>query len=129
MKIGVVINPNSGRGKINEEFVKAFAQKVKNHELYTTLSTFIHVKDLLKIQVIGSEIIYGDYRDSVNAGKSLSCAVDLIVFFGGDGTAVDIIVGMKEENKLIPLAGVATGTACCGPFIAFRTVDDIMNHD
>ena len=57
------------------------------------------------------------------------CGVDLIVFFGGDGTAVDIILGMREENELVPLAGVATGTACCGPFIAFRTVDDIMNHD
>lgn len=130
MKIGVVINPNSGRGKINEEFVKAFAQKVKNHELYTTLSTFIHVKDLLKIQVIGTETIYKDYRDSVIAGRELSrFGVDLIVFFGGDGTAVDIILGMREENELVPLAGVATGTACCGPFIAFRTIDDIMNHD
>ena len=129
MKIGVVINPNSGRGKINEDLLKAFALKVKDQELYSTLSTFIHIRDLLKIKVIGSEIIYGDYRDSVNAGKSLSCAVDLIVFFGGDGTAVDIILGMREENELVPLAGVATGTACCGPFIAFRTVDDIMNHD
>jgi len=129
MKIGVVINPNSGRGKINEDLLKAFALKVKDQELYSTLSTFIHIRDFLKIKVIGSEIIYGDYRDSVNAGKSLSCAVDLIVFFGGDGTAVDIIVGMKEENKLIPLAGVATGTACCGPFITFRSVEDLINFD
>lgn len=130
MKIGVVINPNSGRGKMDEDLLKTFALKVKDQELYSTLSTFIHIKDLLKIKVIGSEIIYGDYRDSVNAGKELSCGgVDLIVFFGGDGTAVDIILGMKKENKLIPLAGVATGTACCGPFIIFRSVEDLINFD
>lgn len=130
MKIGVVINPTSGKGKINDDLLKAFALKVKDHELYSTLSTFIHVKDLLKIQVIGSETIYKDYRDSVNAGKELSrVGVDLIVFFGGDGTAVDIILGMKEENRLIPLAGVATGTACCGPFITFRSVEDLINFD
>lgn len=130
MKIGVVINPNSGRGKMDEDLLKTFALKVKDQELYSTLSTFIHIKDFLKIKVIGSKIIYGDYRDSVNAGKGLSCVgVDLIVFFGGDGTAVDIILGMKEENKLIPLAGVATGTACCGPFITFRSVRDLINFD
>ncbi len=37
MKIGgVVINPNSGRGKINEDLLKAFALKVKDQELYST---------------------------------------------------------------------------------------------
>lgn len=130
MKIGVVINPNSGKGEINKDLLKAFALKVKDQELYSTLSTSIYLRDLLKVKVIGSETIYKDYRDSVYAGKELSrVGVDLIVFFGGDGTAVDIILGMKEENRLIPLAGVATGTACCGPFIVFRSVEDLINYD
>lgn len=130
MKIGVVVNPNSGKGNIDEDLLETFALQVKDHELYCSKSTFIHIKDHLITKVIGSKTIYEDCRDSITAGRELSrVGVDCIIFFGGDGTAGDIIFGMKQEGKLIPLAGVATGTACCGPFIAFRSVEDLINFD
>jgi hypothetical protein len=55
--------------------------------------------------------------------------MNLVISIGGDGTASDVVAGMRQTGRLAPVAGVASGTANCGPLIAIRSVADIVDFD
>lgn len=128
MRIGLVYNPNSGKLENDRGLMKALASKLEGMHLFCTGSTHFHLKEYFDLEVVGSELILNDYRDSVNAGKVLA-ETDLVISIGGDGTASDIVAGMRMIGRLAPVVGVALGTANCGPFIVLRSVSDIFEFD
>ncbi|WP_214078322.1 diacylglycerol kinase family protein [Mesotoga sp.] len=128
MRIGLVYNPNSGKRENDRGLMKALASKLQGTHLCCTGSTHFHLKEYFDLEVIGSEPILSDYRDTVNAGKVLS-ETDLVISIGGDGTASDIVAGMRKIGRLVPVVGVALGTSNCGPFIVLRSVSDIHEFD
>ncbi|PZC51764.1 MULTISPECIES: diacylglycerol kinase family protein [unclassified Mesotoga] len=128
MRIGLVYNPNSGKLEKDVDLTKALAAKLEGLHLYCTESSHLHLREYFDLEVTGSERIHNDYRDTVNAGKALS-EMNLVISIGGDGTASDVVAGMRQTGRLAPVAGVALGTANCGPLIAFRSVTDILDFD
>ncbi|HDP76634.1 MAG TPA: hypothetical protein ENN47_00315 [Mesotoga infera] len=128
MRIGLVFNPNSGKLENDRGLMKALASKLQGTHLYCTGSTHFHLKEYFDLEVVGSELILNDYRDTVYAGEVLS-ETDLVISIGGDGTASDIVAGMRMIGRLAPVAGLALGTANCGPFIVLRSVSDIFEFD
>jgi len=128
MRIGLVFNPNSGKREKDLDLMKALAKKLEGLHLFCTKPSHIHLKEYFNLEVIGSGTIHNDYRDTINAGKALS-GMNLVISIGGDGTASDVVAGMRQIGRLAPVAGVALGTANCGPLIAIRSVADILNFD
>ncbi len=128
MKIGIVVNPNSGNRESFRRFLPSLAPALNGKRLYCTASTQIYVRDHLQPQVIGSKEVTKDYRDTERAGKDL-VEMDLILSFGGDGTVADLIYGMRSTGKQVPIANVALGTANCGPFTVFRSVEDVVRFN
>jgi hypothetical protein len=127
MKIGLIFNPNSGKCRIKDEIMVALAGKLSGDHLYCTSSTYENLKNYFKLDVIEDEIAC-NCTDTIRAAEKL-CNVDLIISFGGDGTVSDIITGLRTAKKLVPIAGVALGTANAGPFIKFRNPEDILNFN
>ncbi len=128
MRIGLVYNPNSGKREKDLDLMKTLAKKLEGLRLFCTKSTYLYLKEYFNLEVIGSETTHNDYRDTVNAGNALS-KMNLVISIGGDGTASDVVAGMRQTGRLAPVAGVASGTANCGPLIAIRSVADIVDFD
>lgn len=128
MNIGLVLNPNSGKRDVFRDLLSSVSSHIKNEKLYCTESTFTHVKDYLKPEVVGSKVVTNTFKDTETAGRDLS-EMDLIISFGGDGTISDLICGMRKVRKMVPIVGVALGTANCGPFTIIRTQDDLARFD
>jgi len=128
VKIGIVVNPNSGNREAFRRFLPSLAPALNGKRIYCTASTLIYVQDHLRPQVIGSKEVTKDFRDTEHAGRDLA-EMDMILSFGGDGTVSDLIYGMRSTGKQVPIANVALGTANCGPFTAFRSAEDVARFD
>ena len=63
-------------------------------------------------------------EDTINAVEALSTAgVDVILFVGGDGTAVDIATTLNETDTSIPILGVPAGVKIYSSIFALTPED------
>lgn len=128
MKIGLVFNPNSGARRVNKNMMRILSEKLSTHELFCSYASYHILKDFFTVSAAGSQDISGTFKDCINAGRTLSFA-DAVVSFGGDGTVSDIVSGMRQSGKMVPIIGVGMGTANAGPFITIKTEKQAYGFD
>ncbi|HID42995.1 MAG TPA: ATP-NAD kinase [Archaeoglobaceae archaeon] len=137
IKIGFIVNPIAGmggrvglKGTDNDALKKAIelgAKPVSPARAVETLNNLLSMKDAFDLitypgemgeneaqeaglnpEVIGVVNSSTTSEDTVMAASQMSrIPVNLLVFVGGDGTARDILSGLK--NNLIPVLGIPSG--------------------
>ena len=109
MKLGVIVNPRAGKG-VDESLVKDVVEKlgdvVLTGEEDLGEAYFPHAK-VLKIKRSFSG------KDTTELVKKMDGKVDVIVVFGGDGTASDSASAMPKT----PLLCIGVGTTNVGKLI------------
>lgn len=135
LKIGLIVNPIAGMGGrvglkgtdgVLEEAIRLGAKPVSPLRAVETLKKLHHLKNAFRLitypgemgekecveagfepEVVGSISSKTSSEDTVRAASELSeMSVNLIVFVGGDGTARDVLNGLKNN---VPVLGIPSG--------------------
>lgn len=131
LKIGLIINPYAGSGgrlgrkgsddlrienPETKDKILRFLKNAPNNEVeyYVPKRKMGEYFIQLMPNISYKTINVGDKErttreDTIEAAKILARAVEIIFFAGGDGTARDVIQGIKQSNKQIPIVGIPTG--------------------
>lgn len=128
MNIGIIFNPCSGDQDKQKAILDDLKNVLKKHKVYCTKSTYSFVSRYFPCSIVPDVFdVKSTIHHSVKAGMALK-NIDLVLVLGGDGTVSDVVYGQRLVDNLIPILGIACGTANAGPLISFSTTEELEKH-
>ncbi|MEN6313472.1 MAG: hypothetical protein ABFD25_04395 [Clostridiaceae bacterium] len=118
MRVAVLFNPDAGSNMKFRGIGAVLSKRLKGHEVLTCRGSFG------KLYLPDAAETYGDvrsgYRDSITDMTSslVRHAPELFICVGGDGLASYAADTLITNGCVVPIMGVAGGTANVGPIIA-----------
>jgi predicted polyphosphate/ATP-dependent NAD kinase len=103
-KIGVIVNPKAGPGKVANEKLAAKAIEKFNY------------CDIMRSNPVGR-------KGTMRIAAELASNVDAIMVIGGDGTMSDVAYSLFISRETTPILGIGAGSTNAGPLITAKATE------
>lgn len=120
-RVGVLFNPAAGRADCFNMIGKALSDKFASCDEFVTGPGDFGAKFILGARVLS---LHNARSHGVGLEELVDVfcnfGLDLLIGVGGDGTLNRLASRLLQRNQLVPLMGIAAGTANVGPLIQFN---------